>query len=55
MSLSSAHHQNILVDRMLARVISHQPAQIWMISFTGLIAWAISQWSVLTTRCRHLI
>jgi len=29
-------------------VISHQPAQAWMISLTGLTACAISLWSVLT-------
>jgi len=34
---------------MLAKVISHQPAQAWMISLTGLTAWAINLWSVLTT------
>jgi len=34
---------------MLAGVISHQPAQAWMIGLTGLTAWAISLWSVLTT------
>jgi len=37
-----------VVGGMLAGVISHQPAQAWMISLTGLIAWAISLWSVLT-------
>jgi len=35
---------------MLAGVISHQPAQAWMISLTGLTAWAISLWSA---GCQH--
>jgi len=38
-----------MVGCMLAGVISHQPAQAWMISFTGLTAWAIILWLVLTT------
>jgi len=38
-----------VVGSMLAGVISHQPAQGWMINLTSLNAWAISQWSVLTT------
>jgi len=44
---------NPVVDRMLAGVISHQPAQAWMINLTGLTAWAISLWSMLTIGCQH--
>jgi len=36
---------NPVVGQLLAGVISHQPAQAWMISLTGLTAPAISQLS----------
>jgi len=47
------YKSNPVVGHMLAGVISHQPAQAWMISLTGLTVWAISLWSVLTTSCQH--
>jgi len=40
---------NPVVGCMLAGVISHQPAQAWIISLTGLTEWAISLWPVVST------
>jgi len=40
------YKSNPVVGMMLAGVIGHQPAWIWMIGLTGVTAWAISLWSV---------
>jgi len=43
------YKSNPVVGSILAGMINYQPPQAWMISLTGLTAWVITLWSLLTT------